>query len=390
MSLFEKLFPKAAVDAVTTSYFRTLTGYQPVFKTFNGGIYEAELCRASIHAIATHCSKLKPEVYGVRQDLQKVLEFQPNPYMDTTKFLYKLATIVEVENTAFVVPIFDKYYEKIIGFYPVSPKKAEVREKNGKTYLVFEFAEGQKSALEFDKVGILTKFFYAHDFFGEDNKALLETINLLSTQNQGMAEGIKQSAAIRFLGRVSMPLKDGQIEALRARWNKANLSIDNQGGIAIADSAFADIKQIDSKPYTIDKSQMDAVKENVYDYFGVNTAILQNTFTPDQWAAFYEAKIEPFAIQLSLVMSNMLYTAEQKVRGNQVMFTANRLQYASVDEKLRVVAQLTDRGMMNRNEGREVFNLGSLGEEGEAFIIRGEYYNADEKVSDDQEDNNNE
>ena len=64
MSLFEKLFPKAAVDAVTTSYFRTLTGYQPVFKTFNGGIYEAELCRASIHAIATHCSKLKPEVYG--------------------------------------------------------------------------------------------------------------------------------------------------------------------------------------------------------------------------------------------------------------------------------------------------------------------------------------
>ena len=387
MSLFDRIFVKPAVDEATTSFFKTLTGYQPVFRSFNGGIYEAELCRSSIHAIATHCSKLKPEVIGARRDLQKVLEFQPNPWMDTTKFLYKLATILEADNTAFVVPMFDKYYEKIIGFYPVSPKKAEVREKNKTEYLVFEFAGSQKAALELDKVGILTKFFYKHDFFGEDNAVLQQTLELMNTQQQGIAEGIKQSATIRFLGRLSTALKGKAIEEERKRWNAANLAPSNQGGIALADSSYAEIKQIDSKPYIVDKDQMEAVKENVYDYFGVNTAILQNSFTSDQWAAFYEAKVEPFALQLSLVLSNLLYTAEQKVRGNQVIFTSNRLQYATINEKLAVVQQLTDRGMMTRNEGRDVFNLSAI-EGGDTFIIRGEYYNADDKVSDDQEDNN--
>ena len=387
MSLLDKIFVKPAVDEATTSYFKTLTGYQPVFRSFKGGIYEAELCRSSIHAIATHCSKLKPEVLGARRDLQKILEFQPNPWMDTTKFLYKLATILEVDNTAFVVPMYDKYFEKIIGFYPVTPKQAEVREKNGKEYLVFEFADHQKTALEFANVGILTKFFYAHDFFGENNDVLRQTLDLMSTQQQGITEGIKQSATIRFLGRLSIALKGKAIEEEQKRWNKVNLSASNQGGIALADSSYADIKQIDSKPYIIDKDQMDAVKTNVFNYFGTNEAVLQNKFSSDEWAAFYEGKIEPFALQLSLVLSNLLYTAEQKVRGNQVILTSNRLQYATIGEKLSVVQQLTDRGMMSRNEGRDVFNLSAI-EGGDNFIIRGEYYNADDKVSDDQEDNN--
>lgn len=381
MSLFDKIFVKPAVDAATLSYFKTLTGYQPVFRSFGSGIYEAELCRASIHAIANHCSKLKPEVRGSRGDLQKILEFQPNPWQDTTKFLYKLSTILETENTAFVVPMYDKWYQKITGFYPVSPQKAEVREKNDKEYLVFDFANHQRTALELDEVGILTKFFYKHDFFGENNNALRDTLDLMYTQQQGIKEGIKQSATIRFLGRLSTSLKGSAIEAERKRWNEANLATSNQGGIALADSSYADIKQINSQPYIIDKDQMEAVKENVFDYFGVNEKVLQNNFTSDEWAAFYEAKIEPFALQLALVMSNMLYTAEQKTRGNEVIFTSNRLQYATVSEKLAVVQQLSDRGMMTRNEGREVFNLGRV-EGGDEFIIRGEYYNADNKVND--------
>ena len=127
---------------------------------------------------------------------------------------------------------------------------------------------------------------------------------------------------------------------------------------------------------------MAEVKASVFDYFGVNEKVLQNNFTPDEWAAFYEANIEPFALQLSLVLSNMLFTNEQKVRGNSVQFTSNRLQYASTKEKLNVVVGLTDRGMMSRNEGREVFNLEPI-EGGDDYIIRGEYYNADEKVGDD-------
>lgn len=381
MSLFEKIFPKQSVDAATAGYLTTLTGYQPIFRSYGGGIYEAELCRASIHAIATHCSKLKPVVSGTRQDLQKILEFQPNPYMDTTKFLYKLATILETENTAFIVPLYDKYYQRIIGFYPVRPSKAEVREKNSKIYIVFEFPGGQRGVIEFENVGILTKFFYKDDFFGEKNDVLASTLNLLYTQKQGIEEGIKQSATIRFLGKLGTALKPADIEAERKRWVASNLSADNNGGIALFDTKYSDVKQIDSKPYIIEASQIEAVKSNVFDYFGVSEEILRNNFTPDQWAAFYEAKVEPFALQLSLVLSNMLFTAEQRVRGNQIQFTANRLQYASTSEKLSVVSALIDRGIITRNDAREIFNMEPI-DGGDNHLLLAEYIDPDSVAKD--------
>ena len=381
MGLYEILFPKKAVDDVTTGYFKTLTAYQPVFHSYGGGLYEADLCRTAIHTFATHCSKLKPNVTGARRDLQKILEFQPNPFMDTTKFLYKAATILETECTAFIVPIWDQYFEKIIGFYPVQPSKAEVREdKSGDPWIAFKFADGRKSAERFENVGILNKFFFQHDFFGDTNSPIRPVLDLMKTQRQGIEEGVKQGATIRFLAKMANTLKGSDIETERKRWNETNLSLENQGGVAIFDAKYSDVKQVDSKPYIIDAEQMEAVNKSVYKYFNTNGAILENNFTPDKWASYYEAKVEPFAIQLSLVLTNMLFTNEQKVRGNEIMFSSNRLQYASINEKLAVVQQLSDRGMMSRNEGREVFNMEPI-EGGDDYIIRGEYYNASEKVN---------
>jgi hypothetical protein len=76
------------------------------------------------------------------------------------------------------------------------------------------------------------------------------------------------------------------------------------------------------------------------------------------------------------------------------MATANRLQYMSNKEKLEVSAQLADRGILNRDEVREIWNLPPLPNgEGQEYIIRGEYWNATEKISEGgsgDEVNNNE
>ena len=58
-----------------------------------------------------------------------------------------------------------------------------------------------------------------------------------------------------------------------------------------------------------------------------------------------------------------------------LMATANRLQYMSNTEKLNVSAQMADRGIMNRDEIREIWNLPPLPDgQGQAYTIRGEYY----------------
>ena len=117
---------------------------------------------------------------------------------------------------------------------------------------------------------------------------------------------------------------------------------------------------------------MQQIKENVFSYFNESEGIIQNKFNEDEWNAFYEGAIEPFALQLSLVMSNMTFTEHQKSYGNGIVFTANRLQYASNKTKLDISTQLFDRGLINRNTVMDIWNMAHV-EDGDKYYIRKEY-----------------
>ena len=218
----------------------------------------------------------------------------------------------------------------------------------------------------------MTQFQYSDDFFGESNAALRPTMQLIHTQNQGIINGVKNSASVRFLAKVANMLKPEDITKERKRFTADNLSADNQSGMVIYDSKFADVKPIESKPFTVNAAQMAQINENVFNYFGTNAKIIQNSYTEDEWNAYYEGKIEPFAIQLSLVMSNMTYTQRELSFGNAITFTANRLQYASNNTKLNISTQLFDRGLLNRNGVMDIWNMSHV-EGGDKYYIRKEY-----------------
>lgn len=354
------------------TYFSLLTGYQPVFRTYEGGVYEMELTRAAIHAFATHVSKLLPEVNGsARPTLGNTLKYQPNAFMTTSQFLYRVATILAVNNTAFILPIEDAA-GYIIGYYPILPQSADVVENGGQYYLRYKRSNGDIKAIEISRVGILTSFQYKNDFFGESNAALQPTMELISAQNQGIIEGIKNGATIRFLGKLNNLTKDKDINRLRKEFIENNLGADNNGGVIIYGKEYEEVKPVDSKNFIINPTQMQLIQENVFNYFGVNKKILQNDFDEDAWNAFFEGKIEPFSLQLSLVMTNMTFTPRELANGNEILWTANRLQYASNKTKLEVSTQLFDRGLINRNQVMDIWNLPHV-EDGEKYYMRKEY-----------------
>ena len=380
MGLFEKIFGKKARNVEVANYFKTLSAYTPVFTTYDGGVYEMELTRAAIHAFATACSKLKPEATGsAYKMLGKRLAYKPNPYMDTSKYLYRLATILEVTDNAFIIPIEDEF-GIIQGYYPILPEQSELVEYQGEVYLRYTFANGQRAAIEFSRVGVLNKFQYKDDFFGESNKPLYPTMQLIHTQNQGIINGVKNSANIRFLAKIGNILNPDDIKKERARFTEDNLSADNKSGMIIYDNKFSDLKQVESKPFVVNSTQMAQINENVFNYFGTSAAILQNRFNEEEWNAYYEGKIEPFAIQLSLVMSNMTYSQAQLDRGNGIIFSANRLQYASNTTTLNVSTQLFDRGLITRNNVMDIWNMPRV-EGGDKYYIRKEYAEV-EKLND--------
>ena len=381
MSLFDKIFGKRREP--TGHYegaFKMLDGYKPRFTTFDGGVYESELIRAAIHARATHISKLLVEIQGAAKPaLQNKLKHGPNEFHTWSQFLYRLSTILDVHNTAFVVPVYDQYGEPS-GVYAPLPTRCEVVQYNNVPYLRYEFAHGDKAAIELAWCGILTKHQYKHDLFGETNNALFPTMDLIHIQNQGIEEGVKSAATYRFMAKLTNFAKAEDLAKERQRFTAENFAHDaNGGGLLLFPNTYNDIKQIDVKPWVVDAEQMKIIKDNVYDYFGVNEDVIQNKAFGDAWSAFYEGAIEPFAIQFSEVMTKMLFTFREQSQGNQVIATANRLQYLSNSEKLAVSAQMADRGLMTRNEIRQIWNLAPLPDEiGNQLPIRGEYYNVGE------------
>lgn len=362
---------------VPDGYFKMLNGYTPVFTNAPESVYEMEITRAAIHSFASFCSKLKPEVSGsAGKHLERMLQFKPNPFMDTSKFIYRIATILSVNNTAFIVPIED-YFGGIVGYYPLLPQNCEVLDVGGVAYLRYTFANGQRAAIEYDRVGVMTQFQYTDDFFGETNACLRPTMQLIHTQNQGIINGVKNSASIRFLAKIANMLAPEDIRKERKRFTEDNLSSDNQSGMIIYDQKFADVKQVDSKPFTVNALQMQQINENVFNYFGTSEAILQNKYKEDEWNAYYEGKIEPFALQLSLVMTNMTFSPREIAHKNAITFTANRLQYASNQTKLNISTQLFDRGLLNRNGVMDIWNMAHV-EGGEKYYIRKEYAEVNE------------
>ena len=357
---------------VIDSYFKMLNGYSPTFTSFNGGVYEMDLTRVAINSFATHCSKLKPEIEGsAHKRLERVLQYKPNYFMDTVKFIKRLATILAVENTAFIVPIEDEA-GNLCGWYPIRPQRCEVVEAAGQVYLRYLFANGEYGAIEFERVGIMTDFEYSDDLFGEDNTTLKPTMQLIYTQNEGIINAVKNSANIRFLAKVANMLKPEDIKKERERFTEDNLSADNKSGMIIYDNKFSDLKQVESKPYTPNALQMQQIQDSVCTHFGTSMDILQNKFDENTWNAYYEGKIEPFAIQLSLVMTNMTFTKREIAQGNAIVFSANRLQYASNATKLQVSTQLFDRALLCRNDVMDIWNMAHV-EGGEKYYIRKEY-----------------
>lgn len=374
MGLFDKIFKRQEPGGQPQGIFQTLTAYTPVFTSWGGKLYESELIRAAINARATHISKLSVEVKGSAQPkLKTKLKSGPNEWQTWGQFLYRLSTILDVNNTAFIVPVMNEYME-VSGIFPVLPSQCQIVQYNNEPWLRYQFRTGQYASIEMKRCGIMTKFQYEDDFFGSDNSAIRPTMELINIQNQGISEAVKSAATFRFMAKMNNFVKTEDLAKERQRFTKENLE-KGGGGVLLFPNTYSDIKQIESKPFVVDAEQMKMIQTNVYNYFGVNEDILQNKAFGDAWAAFYEGAIEQFSIQFSEVVTKMLFTERERAAGAFVMATANRLQYMSGKEKLSYATIMGDRGFVMIDEIREVFNLPPLPNGmGQKLPVRGEYY----------------
>lgn len=382
MGLFDKIFGRAPKQREIAGDYKVLTGYAPVF--FNGPaqIYESQLIRAAINARATHISKLRVTFEGHGSQYLAERLRRPNEMQTWSQLLYRIATIWDVDNNVFIIPVFDRM-NRIREIYPVLPSRSKLIEIKGRDepWLAFEFANGRYAQLPIWKVGVMTKFQYKRDYFGESNRALDPTMKLINMNEQATIEGMKSAATFRFMASYSNVAFGEDLAEEQRRFNESSMDARRGGGLLLFPATYNNPKQIESKPFVMDAESQKQIADSVYNYYGVNEDVLQGKASGDKWAAFYESAIEPFAIQFSEVMTDLFrLCGELSGEDAAVYATANRLQFLSNAEKLNVSSQLLDRGILTINDVRDIWNLAPV-EDGDRRIIRGEYYDTEEKIN---------
>lgn len=370
-SLFDAVFHRPQMQAIN-GYFSTFTAYAPSFTSWTGGLYEAELTRSIIESGADHASKLKPEALGSAQRVAvRALAQQPNPWMTTPQFIKRVWTILQVNDTALIVPIDNGDGSTITGYYPVLPSQCEAYDVGGELWLMLTFPTGDDVLVEWSRVGVMTRHQYQSDLFGDGTNVLQPTLELMHAQNEAEQAAIRQGAAIRFIGALSSNRNPKDQSRLRKEFND-QLSADNAGGIAVYDNVFKDVKQVTPQSYTVDAAQMERIEKSAYRFFGSNEDVVMNKADEDTFNSFYEGRIEPFAVQLGFVITSMTYTANEIAHGNSIMFSANRLEFASNTTKVNVSVALFDRGIWCGNQVADVFQSAHY-DGGDRHVIRGEY-----------------
>ena len=380
MGLFDKIFKHDRETEKVLHHhtvFTELNGYKPVFRSWGGEIYESELVRAAIDARARHISKLEPIFYGsARPGLVAKLKHAPNEWQTWSQFFYRASTILDVKNTCIIVPVYDKDLN-VTGYYPVLPDRCELVQYKNEPWILYKFSDNNRAAVELRLCVVLTRFQYKHDFFGESNKALDEVMSLVNINRQGIEAAVENSASYAFMAQADNFTDPDDLENERKRFSSKNLSRDAEdGGILLFPNTYKNIQQIKYNPYTVDVEQIQLIRNNVFDYFGVNEKVMTNAASGDELDAFFNGCVEPFAIQISEAMTKAMFTLRERSNGAAFFASANRLQYMSTSAKVDMAQQLLDRGVMTINEARALFNFTPV-PEGDIRTIRGEFKNAD-------------
>lgn len=336
-----------------------------IFTAWNGGAYANDIYRGAVDAIARNAGKLKGSHIVKYGDIKKagddgrlnrLLQVQPNAYMNAYDMLYKLTTHYYLYNNAFAYLHRDET-GNVVAIYPITCTQADfIADQRGELYITFRFKNGNAYTLPYCDIVHLKRNFNSNELLGDDNGAILPALELAHTQNEGIVNGIKSSANIRGLLKFTQIMAPEKLQEAKDAFISDYLSINNSGGVVATDQKM-EYTPITVSPATIDAEQLKTVQSKIYNYLGVSEKIVNSTYNEDEWGAFYESVLEPLSVLFSLEFTRKIFTDREQAFGNSIVFDSGRLIYSSNKTKLDLIAELMPYGVISVNQALEILNL---------------------------------
>ena len=353
----------------TQSQFQMVTTWGEYFYSWNGKLYDSDIVRACIRPKVKAIGKLSGK--HIREDPVKGLQVNtvpyikmllqhPNPFMTAQMFQEKLAAQLCLNNNAFALIVRDEN-GRAMQLYPIPAVMVEaVYDKEQTLYLKFTYKNGKTGTFLYSDILHLREDFAENDLFGSSPApALAQLMECIGIIDQGIVKAIKNSGVIRWLLKFTSSMRPEDVQKNVKQFVDNYLAYESETFGAAGVDAKAEAKQIEPKDYVPNATHTDRITERLYSFFNTNKKIVQSSWTEDDWNAYYEAEIEPFAIQLAACLEEKLFTRKELSYGNRIVYEASNLQCASVNTKLNFVS-MVDRGAMTPNEWRATLNMAPI------------------------------
>ena len=373
--LFEAVFGKRPTSGSNLPAFRLLSSYDSSFTPFNGRAWDIGTVRAAVDAWARNAAKIQPRHIRraggrretVSDSVERILRVRPNPYMTAYAFYYRVAAQFVVYNNAFILPVFDG--GKLTALYPINASRVDLVEDMGGMYDRLTFATGNVYTVPYEHLVHLRRHYLDNDIFGDDNRPLLPALETADAFNQSMSKLARLVSVIRGILEAPTVTKQEDLAARRDAFVRDNFSMEANGsGVIITDSKHK-YTPIQQKETPIPTGQLEFVRREIYDYFGMNEAIVQNKATPEEMDAFYRGQLVPFYMQLAQGLTNAIFTEREQGFGNEVLCEMDRIQFETLDKRVEAAQFLTNIGALELDQVLEVFGFPPIGgEEGKRRV----------------------
>lgn len=367
MRLFGKRAPAKTDEKMEKNIIQMVTTYGESFYSWNGKLYESDIVRSCLRPKVKAVGKLvgkhvRSEASGLTINPDASIRFllsEPNPLMTGQQFQEKVATQLCLNNNAFILIVRDEN-GKPVQLYPVPCVMCETEYVNNELYLKFTYRNGKSQKFPYREIIHLRQDFNESDVFGEGPaKALSQMMEVIGTIDQGIIKAIKNSGIVRWLLKFTQSMRPEDVRARVKEFVDNYLSVESDTWGAAGTDAKTEAIRIEPKDYVPNALQTKETINRIYSFFNTNEKIIQSRWTEDEWNAYYEAEIEPLAIQLGETYTVRLFSRRERGCNNKIIFEANNLQCASLTTKLGFV-QMVDRGAMTPNEWRETMNMAPI------------------------------
>ena len=347
--------------------------------TSSGSLRDNAVVGMIADRIATNVGKLQPQVLRKNETgttildnpLSKLLSLRPSPETSTYDWLYKMACDLIYTSNAFAIIFYNRDFTNIERIQPITVRGGFLifEDEKGNMYMRFTWDyDGQQYTVPYQFVIHLKARYNRRRFAGTPPDIQLQSsIELLDTTYDGIRNAVKNSASLRGYLKYGNVTKEEKLQEKVREFTNAYMRAENEGGIAGLDSTI-EFKELQSKPVTVPTASIQLFRKNLLDYYGMSEKVLSSEYDETSFNAFYEAVVEPIALQLSLEFTFKVFTERERAHGNKVIFVANRIQYATLATRMSMIEKLFDRSLITVNEARELVYMPAV-EDGDVRMI---------------------